>query len=117
MDISTVLKYVGDLGALGVLGLFILVGGYLILQALRLFREQVLPMARNHLEHVEAGYKELATAIRTQSESLEGMRDVQTAQSEALRAHNELTRELIDRLPKNSRVKRLVDGPESESEE
>lgn len=114
MDIGTLLKYAGDLGALGVLGLFIVVGGYLVLQAIRLFREQVLPMARNHLEHVEQGYTELASAIRAQSESLGGMRDVQAAQSEALRAHNALTRELIERLPKNSRVKRLVDETETE---
>lgn len=114
MDFTTLLKYAGDLGALGVLGLFIVVGGYLVLQAIRLFREQVLPMARNHLEHVEQGYQDLAKAIGVQSEAVLGMRDVQTAQSEALRAHNELTRELIDRLPKNSRVKRLVDGPETE---
>src|SRR3989304_4762835 len=107
MDFTSLLKYAGDLGALGVLGLFIVVGGYIIHQGLRLFRENVIPLVKNHLEHLEQSYERMAAAIDKQSDALDGMKGVQAAQSEALSSHNELTRELIARLPKDNRVKRL----------
>ncbi len=98
---ADVLRAIADLGGLGVLALFILTTGVVVKLGLDLFKSQVLPMARNHLEHLEEGYQRLAAALERQSQ-------VQGAQARALDLHNELTRDLIARLPKNN-VKKLLD--------
>ena len=81
--------------------------------AMRLFGDKVLPLAKNHLEHIQGSFDRLATNQEHSTEAYYALKDVQEAQSDLLRAHNELTRELIDRLPKNSRVKRLVDDEDA----
>ena len=95
------LRAIADLGGLGVLALFILTTGVVVKLGLDLFKSQILPMARNHMEHLEEGYARLAEAI-------ENMARVQESQANALDTHNELTRDLIARLPKNH-VKKLID--------
>jgi hypothetical protein len=99
---ADVLRLLADLGGLGVLALFLVVGGLLVRQGMALFRDHVLPLVTNHIEHLEVSYDKLATAIT-------GMKQVQEAQAQALETHNELTRALIERLPKNYRVKKLLD--------
>lgn len=98
---AEILRAIADLGGLGVLALFIIVAGIVVKVGIDLFKSQILPMARNHMEHLEEGYHRLA-------DSIDGMKQVQEAMSEALQTHNELTRDLIQRLPKNN-VKRLLD--------
>ncbi len=98
---ADVLRAIADLGGLGVLALFIIVTGVAIKLGLDLFKSQVLPMARNHLEHLEEGYRRLADAI-------DGLKQSQETMGDALHIHNELTRDLIQRLPKNN-VKKLLD--------
>ncbi len=95
------LRAIADLGGLGVLALFILTTGVVTKLGIDLFKSQVLPMARNHLEHLEEGYARLA-------DSLDGLKAVQKTMVDALELHNELTRDLVSRLPKNN-VKRLLD--------
>ncbi len=106
---SDVLRLLADLGGLGVLALFLVIGGILVRAGIGLFRDQVLPLVRNHLEHLEASYEKLSESLEKHTLVAEGMKQVQEAQAQALETHNELTRELIERLPKNHRVKRLLD--------
>ena len=106
---ADILKVLGELGPLGVLSLFIVVGGYLVTQGMRLLRERLLPLLQNHLEHLEVSYDKLAISLDKHADAIDGMQQVQSAQATALETHNELTRELIARLPKNHRVKRLLD--------
>jgi len=96
------LRAIADLGGLGVLALFIIVTGIVGRSGVALFKAQILPMVRNHLEHLEHTYARLA-------DSLDGVKQVQQAMGEALEVHNELTRDLIERLPKNNRVKKLIE--------
>ena len=108
--ISTdVLRLLADLGGLGVLALFLVIGGVLVRQGMALFRDHVLPLATNHLEHMEVSYDKLAISLDKHADAIDGMQQVQSAQATALEAHNELTRQLIERLPKNHKVKRLLD--------
>ena len=97
-----VLRAIADLGGLGVLALFIIVTGIVVRSGMALFKAQILPMVRNHLEHLEHTYARL-------SDSLDGVKQVQEAMGEALRIHNELTRDLVQRLPKNDRAKKLME--------
>ena len=106
---ADILRLLADLGGLGVLALFILVGGIIVRQGMALFRDHVLPLATNHLEHMEESYSKLSDSLKKHAEAILGMKQVQEAQAQALETHNELTRELIARLPKNHRVKRLLD--------
>jgi hypothetical protein len=87
------------------MSLFFIVAGYVALQLIKLFREQVLPLARNHLEHMQDSYDRLATALDKQASALDSLRLAQDAQVEALQAHNELLRALLDR-PRSSRAKK-----------
>ena len=105
---ADVLRLLADLGGLGVLALFLVVGGVLVRQGMTLFRDHVLPLATNHLEHMEVSYDKLAISLDKHADAIDGMQQVQSAQATALETHNELTRQLIERLPKN-RVKRLLD--------
>ncbi len=108
--ISTdLIRLLADLGGLGVLALFILIGGILVRAGIGLFRDQVLPLVRNHLEHMETSYDRLATSLDKHADAIDNMQQVQSAQASALETHNELTRQLIERLPKNHKVKRLLD--------
>ena len=102
------LRLLADLGGLGVLALFLVIGGVLVRAGIGLFRDQVLPLVRNHLEHMEVSYDRLAASLDKHADAIDNMQQVQAAQATALETHNELTRELIERLPKN-RVKRLLD--------
>ena len=106
---ADILRLLADLGGLGVLALFLIVGGLLVRQGMALFRDHVLPLATNHLEHMEVSYDKLADSLKKHADAILGMKQVQEAQATALETHNELTRELIARLPKNHRVKRLLD--------
>lgn len=103
------LKLLADLGSLGVLALFLIIGGYLAHQGLRLFRENILPVVTNHFEHMEISFDKMSESLDKHAAAIDSMKDVQEAQSQALTSHNELTRELIERLPKNKQVKRLLD--------
>ncbi|KKL46253.1 hypothetical protein LCGC14_2347400 [marine sediment metagenome] len=105
---ADLLRLIADLGGLGVLALFLVVGGVLIRSGIGLFRDQVLPLVRNHLTHLEDSYDRLAGSLDKHADAIDNMQQVQAAQASALESHNELTRELIERLPKN-RVKRLLD--------
>ena len=98
---ADVLRAIADLGGLGVLALFIIVTGIVVRSGVALFKAQILPMVRNHLEHLENTYARLA-------DSLDGLKAVQEAQADALHVHNELTRDLVARLPKNN-VKKLIE--------
>lgn len=100
---ADVLRAIADLGGLGVLALFIIVSGIVIKVGLDMFKSQILPMVRNHAEHLAESYDRLADAI-------DSMKTVQEAMGDALDIHNALTRDLIERLPKNNRVKKLLDG-------
>ena len=98
---SDIIRALADLGGLGVLALFIIVSGVVIKVGIDLFKSQILPMLTNHIEHLEESYARLA-------DSLDGMKRVQEAMAEALEIHNELTRDLVARLPKNN-VKKLIE--------
>ena len=98
---ADVLRAIADLGGLGVLALFIITAGIVIKLGLDLFKSQVLPILQNHLEHLEEGYRRLADAI-------DGLKQSQEIMGDALHIHNELTRDLITRLPKNN-VKKLIE--------
>lgn len=104
-----VIRLLADLGGLGVLALFLLITFFLARGGMALFRDQVLPLVRNHLEHMETSYEKMSTSVDKNTGVLDGMRRVQEAQALAIDSHNELTRELIQRLPKNHKVKRLLD--------
>ncbi len=106
---ADVLRLLADLGGLGVLALFLVVGGLIVRQGMALFRDHVLPLATNHLEHMEVSYDRLATSLDKHADAIDGMQQVQAAQATALETHNELTRALIERLPKSVKVKRLLD--------
>ena len=95
------IRAIADLGGLGVLALFIIVSGIVVRGGLALFKSQILPMLHNHLEHLEHTYARLA-------DSLDGLKQSQETMGDALHIHNELTRDLIQRLPKNN-VKTLID--------
>ena len=103
------IRLLADLGGLGVLALFIVIGGLIVRAGIGLFREQVLPLVRNHLEHMEVSYDRLATSLNKHADAIDNMQQVQGAHATALETHNELTRALIERLPKNHKVKRLLD--------
>ncbi|KKK73840.1 hypothetical protein LCGC14_2889790 [marine sediment metagenome] len=108
--ISTdLIRLLADLGGLGVLALFLIIGGVLIRSGIGLFRDQVLPLVRNHLTHLEDSYDRLADSLGKHADAIDNMQHVQSAQAAALETHNELTRQLIERLPKNHKVKRLLD--------
>ncbi len=98
---ADVLRAIADLGGLGVLALFIVVAGIVVRSGVALFKSQILPMVRNHLEHLEHTYARLADAI-------DGLKQSQEHMGDALHLHNELTRELVQRLPKNN-VKKLLE--------
>ena len=95
------LRAIADLGGLGVLALFILTSAIVVRGGMSIFKAQILPMVRNHLEHLETTYARLADAI-------DGLKQSQEIMGDALHLHNELTRDLIQRLPKNN-VKKLLD--------
>ena len=108
--ISTdLLRVVADLGGLGVLALFLIIGGVTARQVISLFRERVLPLVTNHIEHLEAAYAKMADSLVKHADAIDSMGQVQKAQAQALETHNELTRALIERLPKSVKVKRLLD--------
>ncbi len=108
--ISTdLLRVVADLGGLGVLALFLIIGGVTARQVIGLFRERVLPLVTNHIEHLEAAYDKMADSLVKHADAIDSMGQVQKAQAQALETHNELTRALIERLPKSVKVKRLLD--------
>lgn len=108
--ISTdLIRLLADLGGLGVLALFLVVGGILIRSGIGLFRDQVLPLVRNHLSHLEDSYDRLSGSLDKHADAIDNMQQVQAAQASALETHNELTRQLIERLPKNHKVKRLLE--------
>jgi len=106
---ADVLRLLADLGGLGVLALFLVVGGLIVRAGIGLFRDQVLPLVRNHLTHLEDSYNRLADSLGKHADAIDNMQHVQSAQASALETHNELTRQLIERLPKNHKVKRLLD--------
>ncbi|KKK94733.1 hypothetical protein LCGC14_2679910, partial [marine sediment metagenome] len=54
-------------------------------------------------------YNRLADSLGKHADAIDNMQHVQSAQASALETHNELTRQLIERLPKNHKVKRLLD--------
>lgn len=103
------IRLIADIGGLGVLALFLIIGGLVVRTGLGLFKEQILPLVRNHMEHMEVSYDKMATSLDKHADAIEGMGQVQAAQAVALESHNELTRELIARLPKNSKVKKLLE--------
>ncbi len=108
--ISTdLLRVVADLGGLGVLALFFVIGGVIARQVISLFRERVLPLVTNHISHLESAYDKMADSLDKHANAIDSMGQVQKAQAQALETHNELTRALIERLPKNAGVKRLLD--------
>ncbi|KKL51979.1 hypothetical protein LCGC14_2290100, partial [marine sediment metagenome] len=51
----------------------------------------------------------MADSLVKHAEAIDSMGQVQKAQATALETHNELTRALIERLPKSVKVKRLLD--------
>lgn len=106
---ADLLRLLADLGGLGVLALFIATGGILVRAGIGLFRDQVLPLVRNHISHLEDSYKRLAGSLDKHADAINNMQQVQAAQASALETHNELTRQLIERLPKNHRVKKLLE--------
>ena len=106
---ADILRLLADLGGLGVLALFLVTGGLLVRQGMALFRDHVLPLATNHLEHMEESYDRLSVSLDKHADAIDGMQQVQAAQATALETHNELTRELVGRLPKSNKVKRLLD--------
>lgn len=103
------LKTLADLGGLGVLALFLIIGFFLARSGLALVKDQVIPLVRNHLEHMEESYNKMSENLERHTDVLDSMRMVQEAQAASLESHTELTRELIERLPKNSSVKRLLE--------
>lgn len=103
------LKTLADLGGLGVLALFIVTSFFVVRAGLALFKDQVLPLVRNHLEHLETSYDKMSDSLDKHASAIEGMSSVVTAQGQAIDVHNELTRELIARLPKNNKVKKLLE--------
>ena len=106
---TDLIRLIADLGGLGVLALFLIIGGILIRSGIGLFRDQILPLVRNHLSHLEDSYDRLAGSLDKHADAIDNMQQVQAAQASALETHNELTRELVARLPKNHRVKRLLE--------
>ena len=103
------LKTLADLGGLGVLALFIVTAFFVVRAGLALFKDQVLPLVQNHLEHLETSYDKMSDSLDKHADAIEGMSLVVAAQGQAINVHNELTRELIQRLPKSSKVKKLLE--------
>jgi hypothetical protein len=83
MDTET-LRTLSDFGALGVLGLFIVVGGISLRMIVNFISDRVLPIVTNHLVHIEESYAQLAVVSEQQQQEME--------------AHNELTRSLIEQV-------------------
>ncbi len=106
---ADLLKTLADLGGLGVLGLFLIIGFFVVRMGLGLFRDQILPLVRNHLEHMEESYDKMSDSLEKHADAIEGMSQVVAAQATAIDVHNDLTRELIRQLPKNIKVKRLLE--------
>ena len=99
------LRWIADIGGLGVLALFIIVGGVLARAGMNLFRDNIIPLVQNHLAHLEGAYSHLADALEKHAEAIENMEIVQAAQASSQEMHNDLTRELIERLPKRRKPK------------
>jgi len=81
---SETLRIISDFGALAVLSLFIIVGGFSLKMVVNLISEKVIPLASNHLEHVNSAFDRLAVSYERQTEELG--------------AHNELTKSLVKQV-------------------
>jgi hypothetical protein len=98
MDADT-LKILGDLSALGILALFIilLAVGYRI--TLSFLKDQVIPLASNHLKHIEVAfdnlsdsYEELKNEFISHNNLTETLVTQAKVQNELLKTHSELLR-------------------------
>ena len=74
--------------------------------ALRLIGDKVIPLAGNHLEHIQAAFNKLAESHENNAALLRSLKDVHQAQAQAMELHNELTSQLLEQLKREKRSER-----------
>lgn len=99
MDADT-LKVIGDLSALGILALFIILAAFCFRITINFLKTQVIPLATNHLHHVEAAFDNLSESYDTLKNEFsmhnnltETLVEQVKVQNDLLKSHSELLRE------------------------
>ena len=95
-----ILKGWAALGLHGAMTFIILAQIIAWIVALRLIGDRIVPLAKNHLEHIQAAFDRLADSYEANTSLLRSLRDVHQAQAQAMQLHNELTDQLLDQLGK-----------------
>lgn len=96
-----ILKSWNSLGLFGGLTFIILAQIFAWVIALRLIGDKIIPLVKNHLEHIQASFDKLANSYEDNTSLLQSMKNVHEAQAQAMELHNDMTRELLKQLKRN----------------
>ena len=94
------------LGLHGAMSFIILAQIVAWILALRLIGDKIIPLTKNHLEHIQSAFDRLAESYENNTALLRSLKDVHQAQAQAMELHNELTSGLLEQLKREKRSER-----------